>query len=320
MKLIIPAIDIYNGKVVRLTRGDFSQSTIYSDDPLELVKFFKNKGFKRVHIVDLEGAKVGEVKLVNLISQIKSNYPDVIIQFGGGIRSYSIAKEILKAGADFIIIGTMFIKKPEEFQRILSEDREKVILSLDINIDRVVIYGWQSESNLTVDEAFEKALRMGIVRIMSTDITRDGTLLGPDIRFVTNLLETIKKKYFDILAEEILKMENSEEVIREVMEIMKRDTEEFMRTLKNPLSGNYELRQKLEEHDRNIEEIKEKIKEKISLQLEDLFQRYPKPKLIISGGISSDSDIQEIFKLDNSFLEGIIVGKSLYEGRLSIFR
>lgn len=320
MKLIIPAIDIYNGKVVRLTRGDFSQATIYSEEPLELVKFFRNKGFKRIHIVDLEGAKTGEIKLLNLISQIKSSYPDVLIQFGGGIRSYSTAKELIKAGADFIIIGTMFIKKPEEFQKILNEEREKVILSLDINIDKVVVHGWQAETDLTIEESFEKSLRMGVIRIMSTDITRDGTLLGPDIRFITTLLETLKRKYFNILTEEILKMENTEEIIREVMETMRKDTEEFMSTLKNPLSGNYELRQKLEEHDKNVEEIKEKIKEKISEKLEELFQKYPKPKLIISGGISSDSDVDEIFKLDNSFLEGVIVGKSIYEGKLSIFK
>lgn len=317
MKVIIPAIDVYGGKVVRLTRGDFSQTTVYSENPLELVKFFRSKGFKRIHLVDLEGAKIGEIKIVNLVRQIKEEYDDVIIQFGGGIRSYEVAKSVIDAGADFVIIGTMFIKKPEEFARVVKDFREKVILSLDINIDKIVIHGWQAESGISIEEAFDKAIRMGVLRIMTTDVARDGTLLGPDITFISNILDTIKKKYFDLLVEELMNGGFLNDIISESIETITKDVIDFMNTLKSPYSGSYELRQKIEKYDENLNRYKEAIRDNIPW--DEIFKKYPKPLILISGGVSSDSDIDEIFKMDNSFLEGVIVGKSIYEGRLSIF-
>lgn len=317
MGLVIPAIDVYDGKVVRLTRGDFSQMTVYSDNPIELVEFFYSKGFKRIHVVDLEGAKTGEMKINNLVKEIKNRFKDISLQLGGGIRSYEIAEKIINSGADFVIVGTMFVKKPDEFQKVVNDFRDRVILSLDINVDKVVIYGWQADSHFTAEDAFERALKMGVLRIMSTDITRDGTLLGPDIKFISYLLETIKRKYFDILIDEILNLPIVKSIVNESLESIVRSVNEFMDTLKRPFAGSYELRQKIESHDENIERYKDAIVN--SVPWDEIMKKYPKPYLIISGGISSDSDIDEVFKLDNSFLEGVIVGKSIYEGRLTIF-
>ncbi|MCX8029509.1 MAG: 1-(5-phosphoribosyl)-5-[(5-phosphoribosylamino)methylideneamino] imidazole-4-carboxamide isomerase [Brevinematales bacterium] len=318
MKFIIPAVDIYDNKVVRLTRGDFSQATVYSDDPIGVIRDLYSKGFRRLHLVDLEGAKTGEIKTFELIKTIKNKYKDLILQFGGGVRSYEIAENIINAGADYVIIGTMFIKKPEEFKNVLNKFRERVILSLDINVDKIVIHGWQSDVEISVEEAFDKALRMGVTRIMSTDITRDGTLLGPDIRFITSLLETLKQKHLNIVVEEIMKIENIQHILKEGIDILTKGVNEFMETLKNPRAGNYELKQKLDEYDKAIDTYKESLIEK--LPLKDILQKYPKPYLIISGGVSSDSDIDDILKINNGFLEGIIVGKSLYEGRITFLR
>ncbi|MFN4245591.1 MAG: geranylgeranylglyceryl/heptaprenylglyceryl phosphate synthase [Brevinematia bacterium] len=317
MKQIIPAMDIYDGKVVRLTRGDFSQRTEYSDNPLELVKFFKSGGVNRIHLVDLEGAKSGQVKILDLVRSIKSSFSDVMVQFGGGIRSYEIARSVLEAGADFIVIGTMFFEKPEEFQKILNDFREKVILSLDINVDKVVIRGWQLDSQLTVEESFGKAIRMGVLRIMSTDVSRDGTLLGPNVTFISSLVDTLKRKYFDVVIDEVMNLDSVKSIVNEGLEVLTRSVNSFIDTLKSPYSGNYEVRKKIEEYDENIAKYKEVMK--ISIPWDMVFKKYPKPFLIISGGISSDSDIEEIFRIDDSFIEGVIVGKSIYEGRLSLF-
>ncbi len=317
MRKVIPAIDVYDGKVVRLTRGDFSQMVVYSENPLEVVKFFRSRGFKRIHLVDLEGAKNGEIRTLSLIREIKSSFSDVVVQFGGGVRSYEVAKNVLEAGADFVIVGTMFVKAPEEFKKVLDSFRDRLILSLDINVDKVVVHGWQADTSLTVDECFERAIRMGVIRIMSTDVTRDGTLLGPNISFVSSLLNTIRKKYFDLIIEDVMSLDSIKSIINESLESLVKSVNDFIDTLKSPYSGNYEVRKRIEEYDESIEKYKEIIK--ANIPWEEIFKKHPKPLLIVSGGISSDSDIEEILKVSDDFLEGIIVGKSIYEGRLSMF-
>lgn len=317
MKLVIPAIDIYEGKVVRLTKGDFSQQTVYSENPLEFVKFFVSKGFKRIHIVDLNAAKTGEIKILDLLRRIKNEYPETIIQFGGGVRSYNIALELLNVGVDFVVIGTMFVKNPEEFRRVVKDFRQRVILSLDVNSETVVIQGWQSQTNVSIKEGIEKALKTGVLRIMITDTTRDGTLLGPDINFIRSILDMVKSVYMSILIDEIVNTETFRNMLNQGVDIITRSINSFMDTLKSKYSGSYELRQKIEEYDKNINEYKESLKD--SIPWEVLLRKYPKPLIIVSGGISSDVDIEEISEIDNGFLEGIVVGKSIYEGRISSF-
>lgn len=318
MGLIIPAIDIYEGKVVRLTRGDFSQRTVYSEDPLDLVRFFRSKGFRRVHVVDLEGAETGKIKVLDLVTRVKERYSDVIIQFGGGVRSYETVERVISAGADFVVIGTMFVKNPEEFQAVVNTFRDRVILSLDINVDRVVIQGWQVDSYFSIEEAFRNALEIGVTKIISTDVARDGTLLGPNMTLISTLLNTLRTKYFDILINELFSIDSVRTIINESVEGLIRSIDEFMVSLKSPYTGGYEVRHKIEEYDENFNKYKKAIESVIPW--EEILRKHPKPSLIFSGGISSDSDIEEIFKLDNPFLEGVIVGKSLYEGRLSIFK
>jgi phosphoribosylformimino-5-aminoimidazole carboxamide ribotide isomerase len=321
MPLVIPAIDIFGGKVVRLVRGDFSQQTVYSDNPLEIVRFFVSKGFKRIHIVDLEGAKGGEFSNLGIVKEIKDKFKDnVVVQFGGGIRSYELAKMAIDACADFIVVGTIFVKKPQEFEKILNEFREKLILSLDINIDKVVIHGWQSDVDLSVEEAFGKAVKMGVRRIMSTDVTRDGTLLGPDISHAKNILEILKEKYVELILSKVSEFPEIQSIMEEIRSVIIEDANEFMNVFKNPFTSNYELRKSIEEHDKRLSEYKSMVLSKLEEKMSDIFKQYVKPQLILSGGISSDSDIDEVFKLDNSFLEGVIVGKAIYEGRLSMFK
>lgn len=317
MKLIIPAIDIYEGKVVRLTKGDFSQQTVYSENPLEVVKFFVSKGFKRIHIVDLEATKSGEIRVINFLKEVKKKYPNTIIQFGGGVRSYNTAMELINIGVDFVVIGTMFVKNPEEFRRVMKDFGERVILSLDVNSEVVVIQGWQSQTNVSIKEGIERALKMGVLRIMITDTTRDGTLLGPNINFIRSLLEKVKNVYMDILIDEIVNTESFVSKMSQGVDMITRSINEFMDTLRSKYSGSYELRQKIEEYDESLRKYKKSLEDVIPW--ETLLKKYPKPSVIISGGISSDIDIQEINEADNGFLEGIIVGKSIYEGRISAF-
>ncbi len=319
MAFIIPAIDISEGKVVRLTRGEFNQKTVYSENPFEIVRFFKHRGIKRIHIVDLDGAKSGELVNFETVKRMKQEFNDIVFQFGGGIRNIQNVNIVLDSGIDFVVIGSMFFKKPEEFLKAISTHRDRVILSLDINVDKIVIHGWQNNVDIPVEEAFDKAIKIGVRRIMSTDVSRDGTLLGPDTRFISNLLSIIRKKYFDTIIQKILSRDEVKPIVDKVIETIKKNIDEFYSVLKDTHKGEYELRKTIESYDREIESLKEDIKITLLKILSDIVKEYPKPLLIISGGISSDSDIKDIQDLDNGFLEGIIIGKAIYERRISIF-
>lgn len=174
-EFIIPAIDIKDKKVVRLYKGDFDKATIYKDSPLDQFLIFKDKGFKRVHIVDLDGAKTGSINF-DLVKSFVSKKDDVKIQIGGGIRSYATIKNLLELGIDFVVIGTMAIKNKEEFERALLDFKDKIILSIDAKNGKVSIGGWQEESSFSPYDLVKLYDSANIWGYLYTNIDLDGSL------------------------------------------------------------------------------------------------------------------------------------------------
>ncbi len=179
---IIPAIDIKEGKVVRLTEGEFERLKVYQKDPIEQFKLFVELGFRRIHIVDLDGADKGIPKNLKLFENMINYKGDSEIELGGGIRSIEIAKSLFDIGIDYIIIGTMAVKDKDNFLELLELYKNKIILGVDAKNDRVAIGGWKEESSLTPCDLAHIYDCKPINAYLYTNINVDGTLKGVDER------------------------------------------------------------------------------------------------------------------------------------------
>jgi phosphoribosylformimino-5-aminoimidazole carboxamide ribotide isomerase len=178
---IIPAIDIIEGKCVRLTKGDFAQKKIYNEDPLEVAKEFENAGLKRLHLVDLDGAKAGDVKNWKVLEQIASK-TKLIIDFSGGISSRENATICFNSGAAFAAIGSIAVKDEVKFTGWLLEfGTDKFIIGADVNNEKLAIKGWTETTELSVFELIEKYKLKGVKQFFCTDISKDGLLQGTGI-------------------------------------------------------------------------------------------------------------------------------------------
>ena len=229
---IIPAIDLIDGKCVRLSQGDYSQKTIYNDNPVEVAKQFQDAGIKRLHLVDLDGAKKGKIQNLNVLENIASN-TSLTIDFGGGVKTTENFQSVLNAGAKYVAIGSVAVKQPELFNQWLNDfGADKIFLGTDVNNDKLAISAWQESTEINIFEFLEEKTSMGINKVFSTDISKDGMLIGPAV----------------------------------------------------------ELYQKLH-------------------------NEFPDIKLVASGGVSCINDIYEVEKVGCS---GVIVGKAIYEGRISL--
>ncbi len=172
--LIIPAIDLKEGRCVRLYKGQFDKE-LFERDAIEMAMLFKNAGAKRLHIVDLDGAKTGEPKNIETVLKIKEK-TNLELEFGGGIRSLSLLEKILSLGIDYVIVGTLFFEKGSRI-----EDKSRLILSIDIDEEgRVKTHGWQKSSSVKGWEALEMALKLGFKSFIVTFTHKDGTLSGLD--------------------------------------------------------------------------------------------------------------------------------------------
>jgi len=229
--LIIPAIDIKEGRCVRLTEGQFEDVEIFSDDPVMMAVKWADKGAKMLHVVDLDGARYGKLANISLVEQIikKVNIP---VQVGGGIRSYKEVERLINLGTSRIILGTILWKDKVLAKRLFDEFSEKIIAGIDARDGHVAIEGWQNITSIDALDFAGEMERLGVRRIIYTDIKRDGTLKGPNIS-------------------------NIEKMVKNV----------------------------------NI-------------------------PLICSGGIASLDDIKKLKRLEGLGLEGIIIGKALYKGRI----
>ena len=231
--LIIPAIDIIQGRVVRLHQGNFDKEKFYSDDPLKVASVWQKKGARFLHIVDLDGARVGEIKNRDTIAKIIEGV-SMSCEVGGGLRSESDIDYFLKKGAARIILGTKALEDAENLQKLVSRFGEKIVVSVDFAGDRVTKKGWQEESDLSPEAVAVKMQKLGVKTLVVTDITVDGTLMGPNIERLKKILGTV-----DI-------------------------------------------------------------------------------KIIASGGISSLEDVKKLKEIGSENLEGVIIGRALYEGKFDL--
>ena len=229
---IIPAIDLIDGKCVRLTKGDYSLKKEYSASPLDMALRYQDIGIGRLHLVDLDGAKSSSPRNLHVLEEIATR-TSLDIEWGGGIKSDEALRDAFNAGAGHLIIGSVAVSKPDLFARWLGEHGgDRLILGADINDGRVAINGWLEKSKQTIDALIDRFVPNGLREVICTDIAKDGMLQGPT---------------FDLYAR--------------------------------------------------------------------LQAAYPEQDIIVSGGISSLSDIQ---RLDEMNLRHVIVGKAIYEGRITL--
>ncbi|PIP68061.1 MAG: 1-(5-phosphoribosyl)-5-[(5-phosphoribosylamino)methylideneamino]imidazole-4-carboxamide isomerase [Candidatus Omnitrophica bacterium CG_4_9_14_0_2_um_filter_42_8] len=235
--LIIPAIDIINGKVVRLEKGDFNKPTSYQLDPVEAAKLWEGQGAKLLHIVDLDGAKEGKIKNADTIVKIIKNIK-VPCEVGGGIREIKDIDYFLENGAMRVVLGTKVIRDQDFFNDIVKKFGDKIVVSTDFKKSGDQYYittaGWVKKTGITVDFFIENIKEAKLKTIIVTDISRDGTLQGPNIEKLEQILASI---------------------------------------------------------DINV---------------------------IASGGVSSLEDIKRLKAIKNKNLEGVIVGKALYENKIDL--
>ncbi|OGD16911.1 1-(5-phosphoribosyl)-5-[(5-phosphoribosylamino)methylideneamino]imidazole-4-carboxamide isomerase [Candidatus Atribacteria bacterium RBG_19FT_COMBO_35_14] len=229
--LIIPAIDIKEGKCVRLREGQFSDTEVFSDDPIKVALNWADKGAEMLHIVDLDGARYGKLTNISLVEKMikKMSIP---VQVGGGIRSYQEVKNLINLGASRVILGTILWKDKTLAEKLFEDFSEKIVAGIDARDGYVAIEGWQNVLSIDALDFAGEIERLGARRIIYSDIKRDGTLKGPNITNIEKMLKNV-----------------------------------------------------------NI-------------------------PLICSGGIASLNDIKKLKKIKDSNLEGIIIGKALYKGRI----
>ncbi|MFP4622129.1 MAG: 1-(5-phosphoribosyl)-5-[(5-phosphoribosylamino)methylideneamino]imidazole-4-carboxamide isomerase [Bacteroidales bacterium] len=187
---VIPSIDLMQGKCVRLKQGRFDEQTEYSHDPAELAKLYMQNGFKRLHVVDLEGAKNKKLMHLETLAELRKK-TDLVIDYGGGIRSRQDVNEVLIAGADYVTIGSLAIREPESVKSWMVESgAEKFIIAADVRDDKIAVDAWTSGSHLKVDELIRQYLPVGLREILCTDISRDGMLKGVNTELYKRLKET----------------------------------------------------------------------------------------------------------------------------------
>jgi phosphoribosylformimino-5-aminoimidazole carboxamide ribotide isomerase len=231
--IIFPAIDIKDSKCVRLIKGDFDQMTSYNNSPLEQATIYFNNGFKNIHIVDLDGALKGKSINSNIIDQIIKNL-NLKIQIGGGIRTIDDVNHWISNGVDKVILGTAAVENINLLRVACKRFKNKIVVSLDVKDGFIFLSGWKKKTNISAINFLKKIENFGVSRIIYTDINKDGTKKGPNIK------ETVE------------------------------------------------------------------LSNKVNIPF------------VISGGISSLQDIKKIKSLNNSNIEGVIVGRSIYDGDIKI--
>ena len=186
--LLFPAIDLYGGKAVRLYKGDYSQMTVYSDNPLSVAKDFENAGATCVHLVDLEGAKDGTTPNINVVKEIAKN-TNLFIEIGGGIRSIKTIKEYLESGVDRVILGTSAVTDQEFLKEAIKKFGDKIAVGVDVKDGFVAIKGWLEKSKYDCFEFCALMQDLGVKTIICTDISKDGAMQGTNRELYKDLSE-----------------------------------------------------------------------------------------------------------------------------------
>ena len=195
MKLF-PAIDLYDGKAVRLFKGDYEQMTIYSENPIEIARDFEEKGANYIHLVDLEGAKDGTTPNLHIVKQI-ANETSLFTEIGGGIRSMDTVKAYLENGVDRVILGTAAVNNPDFLKEAVEAYGERIAVGVDVKDGYVAIKGWVEKSQYTCFEFCEMMQDLGVKTLICTDISKDGAMQGTNRELYKELSE---KFHMDITA------------------------------------------------------------------------------------------------------------------------
>ena len=231
--IIFPAIDIKNNKCVRLVQGDFKKMTSYKKSPMEQAEIYFKNGFTNIHIIDLDGALSGTQANFNIIKNIVKSF-SLKIQIGGGIRTIQDVTKWIEIGVDKVIMGTAAVENISLLKTLCEKFKSKIAVSLDVKDGLISLSGWKKQTNILALDYINEIKNLGVARIIYTDIHKDGTKKGPNIKDTINLSSKVKIPF------------------------------------------------------------------------------------IVSGGISSIEDIKKIKSLNNSNIEGVIVGRSIYDGDIKI--
>ncbi len=189
--IVIPAIDLKQGKCVRLKQGLMEESTVFSDDPVAMAGKWVEQGCQRLHLVDLDGAFAGQPVNADIIEDICATYPDTPVQIGGGIRNLETAEAYLEAGAKYVIIGTQAVKQPEFVTELCVEFPDSVIVGIDAKDGKVAIQGWAEGSDQNAEDLAKQFEDDGVHAIVYTDISRDGMMQGVNVQATARLAEAV---------------------------------------------------------------------------------------------------------------------------------
>jgi phosphoribosylformimino-5-aminoimidazole carboxamide ribotide isomerase len=193
---IIPAIDIIDGKCVRLTQGDYNQKKIYNEHPLEVARQFEDAGLERLHLVDLDGAKAGAVKNWKVLEAIAGK-TSLVIDFGGGIKQEEDLTIVFNSGAAFATIGSLAVKNEALFtQWLKTYGPEKFLLGADVKDEKIAIGGWLETTGIWIYDFIEKYIQLGVQQIFCTDVSKDGLLQGPSVDLYKEILDRFPSLHF----------------------------------------------------------------------------------------------------------------------------
>jgi phosphoribosylformimino-5-aminoimidazole carboxamide ribotide isomerase len=193
---VIPAIDIIDGRCVRLQQGDYARVTLYHKEPLEVAKKFEDVGLRRLHLVDLDGAKAGAVKNWKTLESVAGK-TSLVIDFGGGIKSEKDVQIVFDSGAALATIGSIAVKNEEEFAKWLTKfGADKFLLGADVKGEKITVSGWQEKTDIWVYDFIQKYIDHGLKQVFCTDVSKDGKLEGPAIDLYKNIISKFPQLNF----------------------------------------------------------------------------------------------------------------------------
>jgi phosphoribosylformimino-5-aminoimidazole carboxamide ribotide isomerase len=192
--ILLPAIDIRDGRAVRLERGDFDRETVYADDPLEAARSFVEAGAKSLHVVDLDGARAGEPRNLDHLRRITAELP-VPVQYGGGLRSLVAVREALAAGAARVVLGTAAYSDQEFLDSVVEAWGVRIVVAIDVRGGHVSVAGWEKTTQMLPEDVIRRMQNRRVNQFVYTNVDRDGMLEGPDLDEVRRMSEVIRGRF-----------------------------------------------------------------------------------------------------------------------------
>jgi phosphoribosylformimino-5-aminoimidazole carboxamide ribotide isomerase len=192
--ILLPAVDIRDGRAVRLRQGQFDQETVYADDPLEAAREFVRAGARFLHVVDLDGAREGEPVNLRHLERIRDDL-DVPVQFGGGLRSIGTIRRALAAGAVRVVVGTAAYADPDFLDEALAAFTARVLVAVDVRGGQVSVAGWTRETQARGEDVIRRMQQRGVTRFVYTNVDRDGMLEGPDLEEVRRVGDAVRGRF-----------------------------------------------------------------------------------------------------------------------------